>query len=44
MTINSKNSIYEENKIVINKIEIYMSKKMQFFWLNDIEKYQLLIP
>lgn len=31
ITIKSKNSICEKNKIVFNKIKIYTDKKMQYF-------------
>lgn len=43
MTIKSKNRICEESKIVFNKIEIYTSKKIQYFCLDDVGKYQLLV-
>lgn len=41
--IKSKNNINKEKKIVFNKIEIYTRKRMQYFWLNNARKYQLLI-
>lgn len=44
MIIRSKNRICEENKIVFNKIEIYIGKKMQYLHLNNVGEYQLLIP
>lgn len=44
MTIKSKDGICGESKIVFNKIETYTGKKMQYFWSDDAEKYQLLVP
>lgn len=44
ITIKSKDEICKESKVVFNKIEIYMGKKMQYFHLDDVGKYQLLVP
>ena len=44
MTIKSKDGICEENKIVFNKIETYMGKKMNYFGSNNTREYQLLVP
>lgn len=38
MTIKSNNIIFEESKIVFLKIETYMDKKIQYFWLDNIGK------
>lgn len=38
-----KNCIYEKNKIIFNKIEIYLGKKMHYFQSNNVGEYQLLI-
>lgn len=43
ITIKFKNRIYKESKIVFNKIKIYKGKKMQYFYLDDTKKYQLLV-
>ena len=43
MTIKSKPNIYKEKKIVLNKTEIYTSKKMQYFRLDNAREYQLLV-
>lgn len=42
--VKSKNVICEESKIVFNKIETYIGKKMQYFWSNNVGEYQLLVP
>ena len=44
MIIKSKDSIYEESKIVFNKNETYKGKRIQYFRLDDTKKYQLLVP
>lgn len=44
MTIKSKDGICEESKMVFNKIEIYMGKKMQYFRSDNAGEYQLLVP
>ena len=44
ITIKSKDEICEESKIVFNKIETYMDKKIQYFRSDDAGKYQLLVP
>lgn len=42
--IKSKDAIFEESKIVFNKMETYTGKKMQYFRLDNVGDYQLLIP
>lgn len=44
MIIKSKNAICDRSKIFFNNVETYRRRKMQYFWLDNIEKYQLLVP
>lgn len=44
ITMKSKNAIYDESKFFFRKIETFTSKKMQYFWSDNVRKYQLLVP
>lgn len=41
--IKSKDTICDKSKNFFNKIKTYMGSKIQYFWLDDARKYQLLV-
>lgn len=43
LTIKSKNVTCEKSRIIFNKIEIYKSKVILYFSLDNFKKYQQLI-